>query len=405
MASISPARAWKTILKHVSPLASVRVPLSEATRTCLARDIRADRDIPPTDRSAMDGYAVRAFDIAARGSSLKLIGESAAGAATRPRVRPGTCVRTLTGAVVPPGADAVVKVEETKIAGDRVTFLGTIKPGTNIRLRAEVASKGDTVLAKGTMLGPAQIGLCASVGKAVVWVHRRPKVAVMCTGRELRDAAETVRAYQLRNSNGPSLAAALADEGHVQAGQQTVADDPEALAAKLKSAIGENDVVILTGGVSVGKYDFVPGAVEQVGATVRFHGVKMKPGGPQLYATIGRNKHIFGLPGNPLSALNGLHELALPAIRRMSGVETAVCQPALHLPLGKTVRVKGTRWEYVLARLVQGPDHSHLLPLKSTGSGDLLAAAQADGVFLIPKSASEVLAGQIVEFRPWKTLA
>jgi len=317
MASISPSRAWRIVLEHVRPLASIRVPLSEALRACLAGDIRADRDIPPTDRSAMDGFAVQARDIARRGASLKLIGESAAGSPSRPSVSPGTCVQTLTGAVVPRGADAVVKVEETRSGEGRVTFLTSIKRGTNIRRRAEVAAKGDTVLDKGTMLGPSQIGLCASVGK----------------------------------------------------------------------------------------YDFVPGAVKQIGATIRFHGVKMKPGGPQLYATIGRNRHIFGLPGNPLSALNGLHELALPAIRRMSGVAPKACQPALHLPLGRTVRVKGTRWEYVLARLVQGPGRSHLLPLKSTGSGDLLAAAQGDGVFLIPKGASEVPAGQIVEFRPWKTLA
>jgi molybdopterin molybdotransferase len=352
----------------------------------------------------MDGYAVQARDLKCAGATLKLIGESAAGAPVRPRVSSGVCVQTLTGAVVPPGADAIVKIEETKISDRRVTFLTTIEHGGNIRRRAEVASKGDTLLPKGTVLGPSQIGLCASVGKAVVSVHRRPTVAVLCTGRELRDACETVRAYQLRNSNGPSLLAALADEGHLHATQQTVGDDPQALSAKLKSAIENYDVVILTGGVSVGKYDFVPGAVKQIGANIRFHGVKMKPGGPQLYATIGRNKHIFGLPGNPLSALNGLHELALPAIRRMSGVAPKACQPALHLPLGKTVRVKAARWEYVLARLVQGPDQSHLLPLKSTGSGDLLTGAQGDGVFLIPKGTSEIPAGQIVEFRPWKPL-
>jgi molybdopterin molybdotransferase len=353
----------------------------------------------------MDGFAVQARDIARCGASLRLVGESAAGSSDRPKVLPGTCVQTLTGAVIPRGADTVVKVEETKIADGRVTFLTSIKRGANIRRRAEVAAKGDTVLAAGTMLGPSQIGLCASVGKAVVPVYRRPAVTVLCTGRELRDASEAVRAYQLRNSNGPSLLAALADEGHVWATQQIVGDDPDVLAASLKSAIESCDVVILTGGVSVGKYDFVPGAVEQIGATVRFHGVKMKPGGPQLYATMSRNRHIFGLPGNPLSALNGLHELALPAIRRMSGIEPGACQPALHLPLGRAVRVKGTRWEYVLARLVQGPGQSHLIPLKSTGSGDLLSAARGDGVFLIPKGASEVPAGQIVEFRPWKTLA
>jgi len=404
MTPVSPKKAWEIVIEHVGPLPSSRVPLTEALGACLGRDVRADRDIPPTDRSAMDGFAVQGDDLAGPATSLRLVGESTAGAGTRPNVSPGVCVRILTGAVVPRGADTVVKVEETTAVNGRVTFLTQVTHGANIRRRGEVAARSEVVLKKGTILGSAQIGVCASVGKAKVWVHRRPNVAVLCTGRELRDAADKVRPYQLRNSNGPSLLAALSDVERIEATQQIIPDDPQVLAAKLASAVKTNDVVILTGGVSVGKYDFVPGAVDQIGAAIRFHGVKMKPGGPQLYATLGGNRHIFGLPGNPLSALNGLHELVLPAVRRMSGVPIDACRPTLHLPLSSTVRVKSTRWEYVLARLVHSPRGSQLRPLSSLGSGDLVAGAQADGVILIPRGVAEVPAGQVVEFRPWRTL-
>ena len=404
MTPISPRRAWETIVDHVRPLASERIGLLEALGACLGRDVRADRDIPPTDRSAMDGFALRSGDINGAATSLRLVGESTAGGPSRPNVSPGACVRILTGAVVPRGADTVVKVEETTEANGYVTFPAKVACGANIRRRGEVAAKGKVVLTRGSVLDPAQVGLCASVGKAMVYVHRRPSVAVLCTGKELKGLADKVRPYQLRNSNGPSLLAALMDAERIVARQQIIPDDPRILTAKLKAAVNAHDVVILTGGVSVGKYDFVPGAVEQVGATIRFHGVKMKPGGPQLYATLGGNRHIFGLPGNPLSALNGLHEFALPAIRRLSGLPVDACRPILHMPLDTAVRAKGSRWEYVLTRLVDSPSGSRLRPLRSTGSGDLVAAAQADGVILVPRRVAEVPAGQIVEFRPWRTL-
>ncbi|MDP6544150.1 MAG: molybdopterin molybdotransferase MoeA [Phycisphaerae bacterium] len=404
MTSISPRKAWKTIIEYVRPLASVRIPLIEALGACLARDVRADRDLPPTDRSAMDGFALRSGDIDAPPASLRLIGESTAGGARRPNVSPGVCVRIMTGAVVPRGADTVVKVEETAEADGQVTFSAPATRGVHIRRRGEVAAKGDVILTAGTVLDPAQVGLCAAVGKQWVWVHRRPSVAILCTGKELKGLAEKVKPHQLRNSNGPALQAALIDAERIEARQQIIPDDPVILAEKLKAAVNAHDVVILTGGVSVGKYDFVPGAVEQIGGAIRFHGVRMKPGGPQLYATLSGNRHIFGLPGNPLSALNGLHELALPAIRRMSGLPANACRPILHLPLDTAVRVKGARWEYVLARLIDSPGGSRLRPLRSTGSGDLVAAAQADGVILVPRNVAKVPAGQIVEFRPWRTL-
>ncbi len=399
---ITPKRAFEIVLKNVRPLKSVNKSLSEATGCCLGQDVCADRDSPPTDRSAMDGYAVRTGDLRRPGRELRLVGEVAAGSPKRPRVYPGTCVRILTGGSIPPGANSVVKLEETEETPGLVTFLTTTTVGSNVRKRGEVARKGEVLLPKGTVLGPAQIGVCASVGKAMVRVHPKPRVAVLCTGEELREPGSRVGPHQLRDSNGPSLCAALEESGHENVTPRIVPDAPGVLAAKLKMAAQRHDVVIVTGGVSVGKYDFVPEALGRIGATIRFHGVAMKPGKPQLYATLKPNRHIFGLPGNPLSVLTGFYELVLPAVRRMSGLSVESCRPCLHLPLTRTIRSKGTRSEFVLGRLVRGKNGSQVTPVKSSGSADLVAGARADGVIVVPQSVSHIPKGQMVEFRPWR---
>jgi len=399
---ITPRRALSIILEHVRPLPSERRSLPRAVGLCLAREVRADRDLPPTDRSAMDGYAVRAADLVRLPRTLRLIGEVAAGSAARPLVRPGTCAVVLTGAVVPPGADTVVQVEQTRRTDGGVVFFPPIRRGANVRRRGEEVRKGRVVLPAGTVLGAPQIGLCASVGKAVVRVHRRPRAIVLCTGRELRTAGQRVGAHQLRDSNGPALSAALAEAGYDSVRHRILPDDPEVLTQALSGAAEEHEVVILTGGVSVGRYDFVPDAVRRAGAVVRFHGVLMKPGKPQLYATLGRKRHVFGLPGNPLSVMVGFHELLLPALRRLSGFPARRCRPVLRLALAADVRAKGTRAEYQLARLVHSRGGTAVRAIPSRGSADLVAGAKADGVIVVPRNVREIPAGRTVEFRPWR---
>jgi len=401
---IATKEALKIILANVRPLKAARTPLNEALGCCLAEDIRADRDLPPTDRSAMDGYAVRAKDLAKSPRELRLVGEVAAGSAKCPKVTAGTCVRILTGASVPGGANAVVKLEETTERDDFVKFLAITKVGANICIQGEQVTKGRGVLSKGTVLNAAQIGLCASVGKVAVKVYGRPGVTVLCTGRELRQAGVKVRPHQLRNSNGPALLAALENAGISRIGHQIVPDDPRIIAEKLKAAAAKHNVIILTGGVSVGKYDFVPEAVRQIGATVRFHGVAMKPGKPQLYATLSGNRHIFGLPGNPLSVLTGFGELVLPAIRRLSGFDAESCHVTLKLPLVRSARSKANRAAFVLGKLIWSGKGLRVQPVESCGSADLVAGAQADGVVLVPKNVRRIAAGELVKFTPWRSI-
>ena len=205
----------------------------------------------------MDGYAVRSADLRRAPCSLRLVGEVAAGSAARPRVAPGTCVRILTGANVPPGADAVVMVEQTREERGGVAFFSRAEPGANILRRREEARKGEVLLRKGTVLGAAQIGVCAAVGKARIKVFPRPRVAVVCTGAELRETGAKVRPHEMRNSNGPALCAALALSGHIGVVHRRAPDDPKRLTALLRRLAARCEVLILTGGVSVGRYDFV----------------------------------------------------------------------------------------------------------------------------------------------------
>ncbi len=399
---ITIAKALSTVISNVRPLKTARLALGEVLGCCLGDDVYADRDLPPTDRSAMDGYAVHAKDIASSPSELRLVGEIAAGSMKCPKVAHGECVRILTGASVPPGVDAVVKQEETEELDGVVKFLGTIKVGANIRRQGEEAQKKQVLLPKGTILHAAQIGLCAAVGKATVRVYRRPSIAILCTGRELRGSGSKVATHQLRDSNGPTLVAALGEIGIVNIAHEIVPDDPKILTAKLKAAVAKHDVVILTGGVSVGKYDFVPEAVTSIGAKIRFHGVAMKPGKPQLYATAARNRHIFGLPGNPLSLLTGLYELVIPAIRRMEGYAIESCHVTFKLPLTRSLRSRGKRATFLPCKLIRSSSGLRVQPIKLCGSADLVAGAQADGVALVPRNVQEISAGELVEFSPWR---
>jgi molybdopterin molybdotransferase len=401
---IRPAEALSLVLKRARPLKAARRPLGLSVGCWLAEDVVADRDMPPADRSAMDGYAVRSADIRASSSSLRLIGEIAAGSAARPRVGPGSCVRILTGANVPPGADAVVMLEQTEERGDSVTILGPIERGANIFKRREDARKGAVLLRKGTQLGPLQIAVCAAVGKSRPRVHRPPRISFICTGRELRDVADRVRPHELRNSNGPGLCATAAQCGYAVAAYRSAPDDLGQLTTVLRQVARRCDLIALTGGVSVGRYDYVREAVERIGARVRFHGVAMKPGKPLLYATLPRNRHIFGLPGNPLSAMTGFYEFVLPALRRMAGAGAERCRPVLRLPLARQVASKGGRLRFMLGRIIWSENGPQVEPVESHSSADLVAGGIADGVIAVPSDVTILRRGAVAEFRPWRPL-
>jgi molybdopterin molybdotransferase len=401
---ITPDEAWGIIRERVRPLKPAAVPLMDALGCCLAEEVRADRDLPPADRSARDGYALRHDDLRRRPCVLRVVGEVAAGSPARPRVKPGACARILTGANVPPGADTVVMVEETEERDGLVIIRSLAAHGSNILRRGEDAPRGAMLLASGTKVEAAEAGVCAAVGKASVKVHGRPRVTVLCTGSELRSVHDRVRSHEIRNSNGPALCAALAQWGFPGAQFIPVADRPAALLAALRRAVKRYDVVLFTGGVSVGRYDFVRDAVDAVGAAIRFHGLAMKPGKPTLYATLPGNRHIFGLPGNPLSALTAFHEFVLPALRRLAGHPIDACRPAWWLPLAEAAQSPAGVVRCELARLAARQTGLAVAPVPFASSADLVAAGRADGVAVLPADRAHFDAGELVVFRPWRQL-
>ena len=401
---LQPNNAWNLILSHTVHLPTTRQDLRESLGFVLAEDVRADRDIPPSHHSSMDGYAVRSSDVTNGPCSLRLIGEIAAGSSSRPRIGAGACARILTGANVPPGADSVVPVEETEESNGYVKVLSAVKRGANVLTQGQDARKGVTLLHKGTVMGASEIGVCATVGKATIQVHDRPRIALLCTGAELRGIEAPVRRHELRDSNGPTLAATLSHWGFRDITRQIVPDRVNRLVSVIRQKGRQCDVILLTGGMSVGKYDVVREAIEKAGATVYVHGVAMKPGKPFLFATLPGDRFIFGLPGNPLSALTAFHEFVLPALRRLSGMAPKASRPSLRLPLAAPLTSKGELVRFILGRLRWEESGPSVTAVASQSSADLVSALKADGAIVFPADVREMKSGDLVEFRPWRTL-
>jgi molybdopterin molybdotransferase len=401
---ITPEEAWAILGDSVRPLQAEAVPLERALGRWLAGDVVADRDLPPADRSARDGYAIRHADVEREPCVLRVTGEVAAGSPERPRVSAGTAVRVMTGANIPPGADTVIMVEQTEERDGMVTIKSREARGAHILRRGEDSRKGAVVLPRGCRIGAGQVGVLAAVGMATVKAHRQPRIAILCTGSELRRVSDRVRPHEIRDSNGPAVCAALGQWGFPGARSTLVADRKSALVAALRRALNRHDVVLFTGGVSAGAYDFVPAAVEAAGAKIRFHKLRMRPGKPTLYATAPGNRHIFGLPGNPLSVFTALHEFALPAMRRLAGSGIEECRASYWLPLAEEALSEGGwRWCKV-ARLESGPGGLSVRPVRSASSGDLVSGGHADGVILLPPERTRFAAGELVAFRPWRPL-
>ena len=405
---LSPTQALSAVLSHCSLEPIERVALGQALGRVLARPIRADRDLPPADRSEMDGYAIRADDLRSVPCELKLVGEIAAGSRLRPRVKPGACVRILTGANIPPGADSVAVVESTsEVSPTVICFRSKVNRGENILCRGEIARKGQVLLDKGMRLGPQQIAVCASVGADPVVVFTQPRVGLLCTGGELVAASARAACHNQRDSNGPALRAALQATGLAQCRAfGFVSDAPRSLHRKVQAALKVCDVLILVGGVSAGKYDYVPQILAELGCREVFHGVAMKPGKPTLFALGPSGQLVFGLPGNPLSAMTGFFEFVAPALRKISGIGgppltkilARLCKPAVS-------KIKD-RMLLMPARLHFDSDDGIPVatPVESHGSADVVAGGLCDGMLVLPEEKTYE-SGSLVEFHLWTAVA
>jgi molybdopterin molybdotransferase len=398
---ITVPEAIRVVVEQTRALPAEEVALHEARGRVLAQDVVADTDLPPFDRALMDGYAVRACDtLGAPGVRLRLAGEAAAGDGWRGTLAAGEAVRIMTGAPVPAGADSVQQVEVTREVdgGARVEIDRAAEPGQFIARRAAEVKAGETVLSAGAVLNAACLAALASFGCARVRAGARPRVAVLATGTELVAVEERPGPDQIRDSNSYSLA------GYAEAANATVerlplAADDAALLEKLIAECAErSDMVVLSGGVSMGVYDFTKAALRALGAEVFFERVALRPGKPTVFARLpnSRGTLAFGLPGNPVSVSVTFNLFARTALLAMQGA----ARPALaeeRAVLASAVRGAGQRASYLPAAL-STDDAGRLVarPLRWAGSSDFAAFTRAEALVIVPENVKQVEAGSVV---------
>lgn len=388
--TLSVEQARDLVLARCRVLETEEVPLLEALGRVLAAEARSDIDVAPFDNSAMDGYAVRAADVAGASDdspvTLAVISHIAAGEYSDVEVGPGQGARIMTGAPVPPGADAVIKVEETEAdenegsTGGTVKILREVAVGQNIRLRGEEVHAGDVVLAAGETIGPAAIGLLASTGHPRVTVRRRPRVAVLSTGDELVDVTEVPGPGKIRNSNSYSISAQVIAAGGIPLRYPPVPDDLEATREAFRKAASEADFIVTSGGVSVGDFDYVGPVLKELGE-MEFCKVAMRPGNPQTMGSID-GVPFFGLPGNPSSTFVGFEVFIRPALRYMQG-HTRLDRPWQKAVLAHDVKKKRDRRYFLRALLERGEDGRYTVGVSGSQSSALLTAAHKGNCLLV----------------------
>jgi molybdopterin molybdotransferase len=361
------------------------VALAEAAGRVLAEDIRADRDYPPFPRSARDGFAVRAADLP---GELLVIGEVRAGDAFIGRVAAGEAVEIMTGAGVPGGADAVVMVEYTQRTGDRVKIDRGIQAGENFNPRGIEAHGGDVVLTAGVRIGYTEVALLATVGRTKVLVYRKPRVAIVSTGDEIVEVGETPGAHQIRNSNAASLAVQVCHAGGRPEILGVARDNYESTRAQVREGL-EADLLLLSGGVSAGKYDLVEKVLAEFGAEFFFDRVLIQPGQPLVFGKA-QGKYFFGLPGNPGSTMITFETIARAAIEKMQGLREAAL-PLLRARLTRPFRQKPGLTRFLPAHL--SSDGATIEPGVSHGSGDVAALARCNAFLVTEPERAEWAAG------------
>jgi molybdopterin molybdotransferase len=368
-------QARECVLREVGPLGAIEsVPAPECTGRVLAEPILSDRDYPPFPRSARDGYAVRTSDIP---GSLRIIGEVRAGELFDRAIGSGEAVEIMTGAPVPEGADAVVMIEHTERAGDHVQISRELHLGDNFNARGAEAREGGLLVPEGCRVGFAEVALLAMVGRECVSAYRRPRVAILPTGDELVDAATQPREFQIRDTNSWSLAAQVQRAGGVPERLPVARDNYESTRDLIARGL-DADLLLLSGGVSAGKYDIVERVLADLGARFFFDRVRIQPGQPLVFGKIG-DKFFFGLPGNPASTMVTFELFVRAAIERLSGAAEAPL-PLLRAALTRDFRHKTGLTRFLPARLSE--DGANITPESWHGSGDIPALARANA-FLV----------------------
>ncbi len=389
---LSVEQALEIVLASVSPLGAEEVALEDAPGRYLAEDVAADQDVPPFERSMMDGYAVRAADTAQAPVALRVTGQLRAGQVPERSVGPGEAIQIMTGAPLPPGADAVQQVEKARSLDDsRVEIGEAVAAGQHVARRGSEIRAGETALRSGSRIGPAGLAALATAGCARVRVGRRPQAALLVTGDELVGVDRRPSGASIRNANGPAVMAQLREAGAVARSLGVVPDEQDRIAAGIRAGL-DADVLLLSGGVSAGAFDLVEAVLGRFGVEILFERVAIKPGAPLVFGRRGRNV-VFGLPGNPVSAQVTFDVFVRPALVRLQGGRSSA-RPAVEVTLDGPLKNRSRRRAYLPAVVSSGPDGLRATPLPSAGSADVFAHARANALLVIEAERTQAEAGE-----------
>jgi molybdopterin molybdotransferase len=393
---IAVGEALEIILGAVSPLPPEKVSLLDARDRVLAEDVVATRDLPPADNSAMDGYAFRSSDLSSGGRRLAVVESIAAGSRSEKGVKEGEAAKIMTGAPLPEGADTVVPVEDTRAEGSSVQVLRPPEKGAHVRAAGEDVRCGETVLARGNLVRAVDVGMLASLGRSFVLVHQRPRVAVLATGDEIVDLDGDRSGGRIVNSNSYGIAAQAAEAGAIPLILGIGRDDPAGLLEMLERS-ARADVVVTTGGVSMGDYDYVKAVLTEWGVSVRFWQVAMKPGKPLVFGVKGTCP-VLGLPGNPVSAMVSFEQFVRPLLRRLQG-HRRIYRPVVEAVLGEEaggVRTKPGRMDFVRCRVERDGGSYRVVAVKKQSSGILKTLVEANGLIVFPEESAGARPGDRV---------
>lgn len=394
---VSVDEALEKILSFIKPLGAEKVSILDALGRVIAEDIYANRDIPPLDNSAMDGYAVRWEDVktASRDHPVKLevIEDLPAGFISKKTLQKGQAIRIMTGAPIPKGADHVIPVEDTRKEGQFVYILNAVSKEKNIRKAGEDVKKGELILSKGDLIRPPEVGMIASVGRSFVSVYQRPLVAILCTGEELVDVDGPLEDSKIVSSNSYTLSAQVKDCGAIPLPLGIAKDEKEDIEEKFKQGL-RADVIISSAGVSVGDYDFVKETLKDLGMETIFWKVAMKPGRPMTFGRIGE-KPVFGLPGNPVSSMVSFEQFVRPSLLKMMG-HRQIFRPVIEAILKVDIKEKGGRRHFIRG-MVSFENGSYFVTTTGPqGSGILKSMVKANALIIIPEDKEGVKAGEKV---------
>jgi len=394
---ITVAEALRQILQTISPLGLEKINILNALGRVIGEDVAAGRNIPPKDNSAMDGYALRSGDTVGASPEhpviLEVIEDIPAGAAPRKSIAAGQASRIMTGAPIPEGADAVLRMEDTEKDGPLVRIKAKVRCKQDIRMAGEDVQEGAVVIRRGSIVRPAEIGMLASLGRSFISVYQRPLVAVLATGNELVDIDENSSPWTIINSNSYSIAAQVMDLGALTMQMGIAKDEREDLAAKFQTAL-RADVVISSGGVSVGDYDLVKDIMKELGSKMQFWQVAMRPGRPLVYGTIG-NILLFGLPGNPVSSMISFEQFIRPALLKMMG-HKKIFRKTVKAILKESIEKRKGLTHFIRA-IVSFTDGRYTASTTGEqGSGILKSMVMANGLIVASEDAELIKAGSEV---------